>query len=615
MLSRRSFYCLAMLMALPAIMSAVGDSKRPEIKPMIPTADRSSGGRVFLEHADLLHKQTSDSFMVLTGNVVFTKGPMTMRCDSAHYFTGSESLDAFGNVSMEQGDTLFVFADILNYHGPTEVATLYAEPGKKVELINRDVKLETDVFVYDLVADRGYYEVGGRLTDPSNTLISQFGEYWPSTKAANFFTDVHLNSRDSKDTLDIYSDTLYYNTETHIAELQSPSRVLNSRGTIYTTLGVYDTDSSRATLYERSTIVTSQNQVLTADTIYYDRTAGFGEAWGNMVMTDSSHNVELRAQYGYYDEVADSSFITGRAVMAEYSGEDTLFLHGRYIETFRRIDSTEIKADTLAGIEAGFRLDTTHVAVAYPRVRFFRSDIQGVCDSMRFTDADTILRMFVNPVLWNEEQQIFGNVIEMHLNDSTLEWAKLPEQGFAAQHIEGEHYQQISGKEMLATFEAGEMRRLDINGNVEIIMYPEENDSTINKIVNAESSFLTAFFKGRATESVKMWPQTTGTATPLFLARPALYYLPKFKWFGEIRPRSKNDIFIVPAEMERIMREAGREIVIKSFVPRVAQMDFTDPVDAYEAGVPEPDASSGKVPSRVAMKATDNASDIESEAP
>ena len=185
MLSRRSFYCLAMLMALPAIMSAVGDSKRPEIKPMIPTADRSSGSRVFLEHADLLHKQTSDSFMVLTGNVVFTKGPMTMRCDSAHYFTGSESLDAFGNVSMEQGDTLFVFADILNYHGPTEVATLYAEPGKKVELINRDVKLETDVFVYDLVADRGYYEVGGRLTDPSNTLVSQFGEYWPSTKAAN----------------------------------------------------------------------------------------------------------------------------------------------------------------------------------------------------------------------------------------------------------------------------------------------------------------------------------------------------------------------------------------------------------------------------------------------
>lgn len=574
MLSRRSFYALALLTALPALMSAVGEAQRPEIKPMIPTADRSSGSRVFLDHADLLHKQSEDSFMVLTGNVVFTKGPMIMKCDSAHYFPESESLDAFGNVSMEQGDTLFVFADILNYNGSTEVATLFADPGKNVELINRDVKLETDVFIYDLVADRGFYETGGRLYDPSNTLTSVYGEYWPSTKAANFFTNVHLNSRDSKDTLDIYSDTLYYNTETHIAELQSPSRVVNERGTIYTTLGVYDTDSNRATLYERSTIVTSQNQVLTADTIYYDRTAGYGEAWGNMVMTDSAHSVELYGQYGFYDEFADSAFVTGRAMMAECSGEDTLFLHSRYIESFRRIDSIEIKEDTIKGIEAGFRVDTTHIAVAYPRVRFYRSDMQGICDSMRFTEADTMLRMYINPVIWSEDQQIFGNVVEMHLNDSTIEWAKLPEQGFAAQHIEGDHYQQLSGKEMLATFVNGEMRRLDISGNVEIIMYPEENDSTINKIVNAESSFMTAIFKGRATESVKLWPETKGTATPLFLARSSLYYLPKFKWFGTIRPRDKDDIFVIPDDMESLMRDAGRADVRKIFVPRVASESF-----------------------------------------
>lgn len=583
MLSRRSFYVLAALVALPAFMSAVGDNARPEIKPMIPSADRSAGNRVFLEHADLLNKQSSDSFMVLTGNVVFTKGPMIMKCDSAHYFPESESLDAFGNVSMEQGDTLFVFSDILNFHGPTEVATLYADPGKKVELINRDVKLETDIFIYDLAADRGYYEVGGRLTDPSNTLTSLFGEYWPSTKAANFYTDVHLNSRDSKDTLDIYTDTLYYNTETHIAELQSPSRVINERGTIYTTLGIYDTDSSRATLYERSVIVTSQNQTLVADTIYYDHTAGFGEAWGDMVLTDSAHNVELSGIYGYYDELADSSFVTGRALMKEYSGDDTLYLHSRYIETFRRIDSIEIKEDTLAGIKAGFRVDTTHVAVAYPRVRFYRTDMQGVCDSMRFTEADTMLRMFINPVLWNEEQQISGNVIEMHLNDSTLEWARLPEQAFATQHIEGDHYQQLSGKEMLATFEKGEMRRLDISGSVEIVMYPEENDSTINKIVNCQSSFLTAFFKGQTTESIKMWPQTTGTVTPLFLARSSLYFLPKFKWFGEMRPKDKDDIFIVPPEMEEIMREAGRADVVRYFETKVAQPDFSESGDKRPA--------------------------------
>ena len=548
--------------ALPAIVARTSAPRQdvPDIRPTIPSADRSAGNRVFLERADLLLKNPDDSFMILTGDVVFTKGPMIMRCDSAHYFSETESMDAFGNVSMEQGDTLFVFADELNFDGVSEVATLYADAGKKVRLINRDVELQTDVFIYDLKYDLGYYEVGGTLTDPSNTLTSLYGEYAPSTKEANFYTNVHLNSRNTSDTLDIFSDTLYYNTATHVAELHSPSTVINARGTVYTRLGVYDTDSNRTTLFDRSLVVTSQGQTLTADTIFYDRTAGYGEAFGAMVLTDTAHHVELHADYGYYNELADSSFATGRALIKEFSGPDTLYLHGKYIQSFARYDSTPIAADTVAQTPASIRVDTTHVAVVYPRVRFFRNDMQGVCDSMRFTQADSMLRMFINPVVWNEDQQVFGNVIELQLNDSTIEKAILPDQGFTAQHIEAEHYNQLSGKEMIAYFIDGEMRQLDINGNVEIIMYPEESDSTINKIVNAQSSFLTATFKGRTTERIKMWPETTGAATPLFLAKKSIYYLPKFKWFADMRPQSPTDIFTVPPAMEDIMQALGRGI-------------------------------------------------------
>lgn len=498
--------------------------------------------------------------MILVGDVVFTKGPMTMRCDSAHYFADTESMNAYGNVSMEQGDTLFVFADELVYDGPGEVATLYANPGRKVRLINRDVELQTDVFIYNLAYDLGYYEVGGRLTDPQNTLTSLYGEYAPSTKEANFYTDVHLFSHNSTDTLEIFTDTLYYNTATHVAELLAASEVINSRGIIYTSMGVYDTDSNRTTLFDRSTVVTSQGQTLIADTIFYDRTAGYGEAFGNMVMTDSAHHVELHADYGFYDELTDSSFATGRALVKEFSNvDDTLYLHGRYIQSFRRFDTTEVAADTILGIAAHQLVDTTHVAVLYPRVRFYRSDMQGVADSLRFTQRDTTLRMYINPVVWNADQQIFGRIIELKLNDSTIERATLPDQAFTAQHIEAEHYNQMSGKEMAAYFESGEMRRLDINGSVEIIMYPEENDSTINKMVNAESSFLTATFKGRTTEEIKTWPQTTGAVTPLFLAKKSMYKLPKFAWYADMRPADAADVFIVPPAMEERMLSDGRE--------------------------------------------------------
>ena len=399
-MSGKSFFGLILLLLVPFLLAEAFDRReRPEIAPAIPSADRSAGNRVFLERADILRKEPTDSFMVLVGDVVFTKGPMIMRCDSAHYFSETESMDAFGNVSMEQGDTLFVYADELRYSGPDEIARLYADAGKKVRLINRDVTLETDIFIYDLRLDLGYYEVGGRLTDPSNTLTSLRGEYVPSTKEANFYTDVHLNSRSTTDTLDIWSDSLYYNTGTHIAELNSPSRIVNARGTVYTSRGVYDTDSNRTTLYDRSTVVTSQGQTLIADTIYYDRSAGYGEAFGSMILTDSVHSSQLLGDYGFYDELADSSFVTGRALLKEYGQGDTLYLHGRVVQTFRSLDSTAVAADSVRGIVAHTRDDTTHVAVVYPRVRFYRSDIQGVCDSMRFTERASMMRMFLSPVL------------------------------------------------------------------------------------------------------------------------------------------------------------------------------------------------------------------------
>lgn len=551
---RLSFFALLALLLVPMLIAAVDTPRRPVIRPQIPTANRNSG-RIFLERADQLRKATSDSFMVVVGNVVFTKGPMIMRCDSAHYYPDTESLDAFGNVSMEQGDTLFVYADELSYSGPDEIATLYAAPGKKVRLINRDVTLETDVFNYDLAIDLGYYDMGGRLFDKQNVLTSGRGEYVPATKEANFYDRVHLNSESPDDTLNIFTDTLYYNTATHIAELNSPSRIINFRATIFTTNGVYETDSDRTFLYDRSLIVTPEGRTLCADTIYYDRNSGIGEAFGDMVLTDSARHAAAYGKYGIYNEKADTSFITGRALLSyvQDDSDDTLWVHGRFIRTMPVYDSIHVEEDTIAKIAAYTRVDTTHAAVIYPRVRFYRSDLQGVCDSMLFTDRDSTLRMFTHPVLWNEDRQVFGNIVEILLNDSTIERVTLPDQGITVQHIEGDHYNQMSGNEMVAFFEDGQMRRLDINGTVELVMYPEEADSTINKMVNAQSSYLSALFRGRTTERVKMWPQTTGVATPLFLARKANYYLPKFHWYEGVRPLSKDDVFVIPEEMEALM--------------------------------------------------------------
>lgn len=546
--------------AVPVLMAVTSKPTRParpQIKPTIQNVSRNNVNMVFLERADELSKHRNDSFMIVSGNVEFRRLGMFMYCDSAHYWPGEQRFRAFGNVRMQQGDTLFVYADSLDYDDRTQLATLFAEPPRKVTMINRDVKLETEfTFYYDLAMELGWYNQFGVLTDPNNRLESISGEYSPPTKDAVFSDGVVLNAHSSSDTLVIRSQALYYNTDTKVAELYTPSEIINRRGTIYTDSATYNTGTDNCELFDRSTVVTPEGRTLTADTLYYTKQMSEYTAYGSMIMTDTVRKMQLSGDYGYYNEAIDSSYVTGRALMKEYSKGDTLFVHGRQIQTMLRLDSVATPADTVAGLPESVRIDSTHISVVYPRVRFYRSDMQGVCDSLRLTESDSTLRMFVSPVVWNEQRQISGRVIAVHFNDSTYDRVTLPEQAFIADHIEDVYYNQISGKELAAFFSGGELKHIDISGNVELILYPEEQDSTINKIVNSESSFLSADFKGRTTERIKMWPETTGTVTPLFLAKKSLYYLPKFRWYNGIRPLSPVDVMTVPKEMDELMEKA-----------------------------------------------------------
>ncbi len=113
--------------------------RRPDtlpIAPTIPSANRYQRDKVFLERANELRAVQGTDYQIVVGDVEFRKGDMFMYCDSAHFYDNPGALEAYGNVRMEQGDTLFVYADELNYADSTQLAILYADPGKKVRLIN-----------------------------------------------------------------------------------------------------------------------------------------------------------------------------------------------------------------------------------------------------------------------------------------------------------------------------------------------------------------------------------------------------------------------------------------------------------------------------------------------
>lgn len=503
--------------------------KASKLKPTIPSADRYQKGRVFLEYADKLSMDEiiSPEYQVLNGNVKFRKGDMYMFCDSAHFYDKKNSLYAFGNVRMEQGDTLFVYADQLYYDGNEDLAKLR----NNVRMENRNVTLFTDSLDYDLIANIGYYFEGGKIVDEKNELISVYGQYAPDTKDTEFLFDVEMTNEKFK----LITDTLYYNTTTKIADIVGYTTMVSDSSIIYSDKGWYDTNTDQATLYNRSLIITKDNQKLTGDTIFYNRAEGYGEVFGNMILSDSVKSTSILSDYGYYNEKSDSTFATKKALAMEYSQKDTLFLHGDTIKSFL-IDN-----------------DSTRLMTAYPNVRFYRIDIQGVCDSLAFTSRDSMLYMHRHPVLWNEKRQVSGNIIKVHFNDSTADKAYLPEYGMLAEHIDETFYNQLYGKEMIAYFNGKEMTRLDVNGNVQAILLPMENDSTYNKIVNAEGSFLTIDLKEQKMEKLRLWPDVTGKVIPIYLSKKSDHFLKSFAWYEEIRPKNRYDIFEFPEAMKALL--------------------------------------------------------------
>lgn len=474
---------------------------------------------IYIEHMDVLSfdEKANPDVQVLMGNVIFRHDSSYMYCDSAYFYEKTNSLEAFSNVLIEQGDTLFIYGNYLFYDGNTELAQMR----ENVRMENNNVTLFTDNLDYDRIANLGYYFDGGMVVDEENELSSFYGKYSPATKDAVFNDSVRLeNPR-----FILYSDTLLYNTDSKIATILGPSVIESDSATIYSTKGWYDTTNDLSMLYDRSLVV-SGDKFLTGDSIFYDRATGFGEAFGNMSIRDTAQKVILEGEYGYYNDATGFALATDSACFMEYSQQDTLFLH----------------ADTLKmqTIDSLYREMT-----AYYNVRFYRPDLQGVCDSMKFNSKDTVLYMYTDPILWNDAYQLYGDTILIYLNDSTIDFAHVKQFAFAVQEMDSSYYNQLKGSDLKAYFENSVIERIEVAGNAESIFYPLEKDGSKVGLNETKSGFLNIWIKNNKIDLLKIWPSPQGVLTPIPDLDPTKKFLKDFFWFNYLRPVDKDDIFKV----------------------------------------------------------------------
>ena len=527
LIMRKQFVILLSVIAVCSALSAQQadvsqrGSLQGGVEDTLAVAD--STRYVYLLHADetRFNQRVNPDAQILVGDVAFRHDSMYMYCDSALFYEASNSLDAYGNVRMNQGDTLFLYGDRLHYSGDE----MLAKVRENVVMIDKEMRLTTDSLNYDRTINLGYYFNWGTVEDTLNVLTSEWGEYDTQTNDAMFNYDVTLTNPNFV----LTSDTLLYNTRTQVATIVGPSDIRSNRNHIYSTLGRYFTATEQAHLLNRS-VLTNDKKRLIGDSIYYNRNEGYGEAFDNVEMDDFGGKTRLTGDYTYYNELADSAYATRRAVAIDYSQGDSMFIHGDTLRLLTRFPDTD---------------SVYRIVQAYRKVRIYREDVQAVCDSLEFNSLDSCMTMYFDPVVWNGPQQVLGEVIRVYLNDSTVEWAHVENQALIVERVDTNQYNQISGRDVRAYFVNGDIDKTDVEGNVQVVYYyTEVGDSKPFGMNTTECTYLTAYMKDRQVDKLFIKNQSNGVFYPITQVPAGKDKLPNFAWLNKLRPLSKEDIMI-----------------------------------------------------------------------
>jgi lipopolysaccharide export system protein LptA len=474
---------------------------------------------IVIENADyLLYDQTViDNAQRLIGNVRLRHQNMVLSCDSAWSYTHSNSVDAFGNVHIVSNDTLQMYARKINYNGDLSIAKARGN----VVLKDPKLTLTTDSLDFDTKNEIGYYTTGGKIVDSTNTLTSIIGRYFSQQNELFFKDSVVLVNKDYIMTC----DTMKYNTHTEIVYILGPTHIVGDSSYLYSEKGWFNTKENISELLKNSTIRKGDTQ-LQGNYIYYNDNNGDGFARGNVIINDYKNSIIVAGNNATYNDFTQYAFITDSALFIQYEGADSLFLHS---------DTLYTQPDTLAKDQK--------MVNCFRNVRFYRDDMQGICDSLVYFSNDSTIHLHFDPVLWSENNQMTADYIELINNYPPPNRVIMKDNSFIIQEIDSLKFNQIKGKNMIGFISEAKLYKIDVNGNGQSIYYPADDKSYIG-MNKAESSNISISITDNKINRISFLSSPIGTMNPLFPDQvPTDSKFPGFDWKDMQRPLNKYDIF------------------------------------------------------------------------
>ncbi len=466
------------------------------------------------------------------GQVKISHDGVIMWADKAIHYNKEDFIEAYGNVKINQGDSIIMTSKYVEYSSVSQLA--FASGG--VVLTDPTSTITSDTLHFDRLRQQAYYKTGGKVVrDTSGTITSRIGHYYMTTKKYQFVQNVKLVNPDYI----IESEQLDFYSETGHAYLFGPTTITSETSTIYCERGFYNTNNDTGFFVKNSQIDYDDREVK-ADSIYFDRNKSYASLSNNIKITDTINNTIVKGHYAEIFREKDSVFITNRALAI----------------TVRENDSTYIHSDTLMVTGK----PDHRITRAYYNAKWYKSDLSGKADSIhvdqkagltqlinlsRFSSGDNFATKR-NPILWNIGNQITGDSIHILSNTKTdkLDSLKVFNNAFViSKDTLGDGYNQIKGQKLYGLFKDNELYTIDIIKNAESIYYLRNDKNELVGIDKAKSGKIKIWIATNTIDEVRKIKQIDGKIYPDDQFPENEKKLRGFDWREEERPKSMEDLF------------------------------------------------------------------------
>lgn len=458
--------------------------------------------------------------------VYFIHEGIKVWCDQAIFYEEQNFFRAFGNVKMNQGDTINLTSKYAEYDGMTQ----FAFASEDVVLTSPSNVLTTDSLFFNRVKQESFYRSGGMVKDSSSTINSIVGRYFMGRDKYAFRDDVVVTNPEYK----MNTEILDFYPESGHAYLYGPSTIIGETSKVYCERGFYNTTLDEG-YFTKNAKINYDSRNVVGDSIYFRRADNFASATNNIVVTDTLNQSVVKGHYAEVYKDLDSLFITKNPIAS----------------TKQDKDSVHIASDVLmiTGPEKN------RIIRAFKDARIYKTDLSGKADSIWSGEASGLTKMITNPILWAEESQITGDTIHLISNQKTekIDSLKVFYDAFMVMKDSIEGYNQVKGKEMYALFnDENDIEEVNFIKNTETIYYVREDDGTLVGIDKALSATIKLLMKDNDIEDVYYYNAVESDLMPEEEFPPNARKLKNFNWRGDEMIRSKADLFKDRKEFELV---------------------------------------------------------------